>query len=173
MSMWIAHVFIHAYWCSSKVVSLYSREILPYLRSSWRHHTILYLRLLVVAQWWRWSPLIMIKNLFRTFSRNPYGVHKFVICFMFVRFWNYSTCYYPIMLLAPYPFLLNFAFGFWLLTIQRLFVYSTFPFSFAFKLWVSYCALLFVCLMQSLTCIFWMEKCLMIFSLECKSELYM
>ena len=51
MSMWIAHVFIHTHWCS-KVVSSHLRETLPYLiRSSWHHHTILYLHLLVVAQW--------------------------------------------------------------------------------------------------------------------------
>ena len=53
MSLWIVHAFIHACWCSS-VTSSHLRETLPYLMSSWHHHTILYHHLIVLAQWWRW-----------------------------------------------------------------------------------------------------------------------
>ena len=96
MSMWIAPTYIHACWCSS-TTSSHSRVTLPYLMSSWHHHTILLPHLIVVAQWRRWSPLMMMKDLFKKFSRNPNGVRMFTICVIFVQFWSHSTCYSPIM----------------------------------------------------------------------------
>ena len=96
MSMGIAPTYIHACWCSS-ATSSHSRMTLPYLMSSWHRHTILLPHLIVVAQWRRWSPLMMMKDLFKKFSWNPDGVRKFTICSIYVRFWSHSTCYSPIM----------------------------------------------------------------------------
>lgn len=66
------------------------KEAPPHLMSSWYHHTILYHRLVVMAQWQRLSPLMMMmmKNLFIKFIQNPNGVFKFAICSMFVQCWR-------------------------------------------------------------------------------------
>jgi hypothetical protein len=88
--MWIGPAFIHVCWCSS-VTSSHLKEIMPYLMSSWHHHTILHPHLIVVAQGkddlsWRWQ-----------LSQNHDRVRKFTICSMFVQFWSQSTCHSPIM----------------------------------------------------------------------------
>ena len=95
-SMWIARAFIHVCRCSS-ATSSHSKEAPPYLMSSWHHHTIFYLCLVVGAQWQRWSPSMMIRDLFGLFSLNSNRVRKFAICSMLVQFWSHSTCYSPIM----------------------------------------------------------------------------
>ena len=41
------------------------------------------------------------------------------------------------------------------------------------KLWLGYYALVFVCLMMSLSYVLWMKKCLMTFSLESEHEFNM
>ena len=83
MSMWIAHTFIHACWCSSDTLSHW-RETLPYLMEYRHHHTILYHRLIVVAQWRRGSPSMMMRNLFKNFLQNANRVCKFTISSLFV-----------------------------------------------------------------------------------------
>ena len=91
------------------VVGLFHRiqETLPYLMSSWQHLTILYPHLLVVSQRWRWSPSMMMRNLFSEFSWNYDGVDKFTACSMLVRFWNHSTCYYWIKIVDHLTFVLK------------------------------------------------------------------
>ena len=94
--MYIAPTFIHACWCSD-ITSLHLRETWPCSMSSWHHRTILHSQLIVVGQWWRWSPSMMMRNLFKKFSQIADGVHKFAIFSTFVRYWGPSTCYPPIM----------------------------------------------------------------------------
>ena len=96
ISFWIVHVFIHVCWCSSDTSS-HLREAPPYLMSSWYHHTILYPCLIVVAQWWRLSPSMTMRNLVGKFSQNSSRVCKFTICSMYVQFWSNWTCHFSIM----------------------------------------------------------------------------
>jgi len=63
----------------------------------------------------------------------------------------------------PCPFLLGFAFGF--LGFCKPEALGQLM-GFLSRLWLSYCALVFVCLMQSINYMLWMKNCSMIFLLE-------
>lgn len=69
-------------------------DIMTYSMSSWHHYTILHPHLVVAAQW---QQLYVMRNLLKKLMVNPNGVHKFIICSIFVRFWSHWICFSPIM----------------------------------------------------------------------------